>query len=218
MVMNLQQIQQRHTELVATRNVHRKTLKEVLDNQKEQKDRLEHSEKALIIVQEVAKETQRTLEYRISSLVSTALAAVLPEPPEFVVRFEIRRNQTECDLLIKEGDFEQRPADGSSGGSIDIASFALRIARWSLNKNRPIFIMDEPFRNVSPDLQHKVSDMLRMISEKLGIQILMVSHAENVNVSANKTFLTYKSGDKSTIEEEAALKTIAKIRQSVEGI
>ena len=204
-MVNLQQIQQRHAELVATRDVYQKSLKETLDNQKEQESRLEHSEMALVIVQEVAKETQRTLEYRIGSLVTTALAAVLPEPPEFVVRFEIRRNQTECDLLIKEGDFEQRPADGSSGGSIDIASFALRVARWSLNKNRPVFILDEPFRNVSPDLQHKVSDMIRMISEKLNIQILMVSHAENINVSANKTFLTYKTGEKSHINEEKSL-------------
>jgi len=201
-MVDLKQIQDRHTELTATRNVHRKSLKEALGNQKTQKVRLKSSEKALIIVQEVAKETQKALEYRISNLVTTALSAVLPEPPEFVVRFEIRRNQTECDLLIKEGDFEQRPADGSSGGSIDIASFALRIARWSLNKNRPVFLLDEPFRNVSPDLQHKVSDMLKMISEKLGIQILMVSHAQNINVSANKTFLTHKSGEKSIIEEE----------------
>jgi len=199
--MNLQQISDKYDELLATRNVHKSSLTELLDNKKSNKMRMENSEMALTVVQEVAKQTQMALEFRLSNLVSTALSAVLPEPPEFVVRFEIRRNQTECDLLIKDGEFEQRLSDCSSGGSIDVASFALRIARWSLNKNRPVFFLDEPFRNVSPDLQHKVSDMLKMISTELGIQILMVSHADDINVSADKTFKVTKQGRKSKCQE-----------------
>jgi len=75
------------------------------------------------------------------------------------------------------------------------------ITFWSLNKNRPSFALDEPFRNVSPDLQHKVSDMLRMVSEKLGVQIIMVSHQEDINISADKTFLTRKEGKVTILEE-----------------
>lgn len=203
----------KYNELVTIREVHQKSLNEYQSKGKNMTRRLKDSEKALKVVQEVAKHTQKTLEFRISNLVSTALSAVLPEPPEFVARFVLRRNQTECDLLIKEGDLEQKLSEGSSGGSIDIASFALRIARWSLNKNRPVFLLDEPFRNVSPDLQHKVSDMLKMISDKLGIQILMISHAVDINVAANKTFTTTKKGKKSSLLEVAM--TLQKIKEAV---
>jgi len=85
---------------------------------------------------------------------------------------------------------------------MDVTSFALRVAFWALKKNRPIMVLDEPFPNVSPDLQYKVSEMVKFVSEKLGLQIIMVSHAENINVAANKTFVVSKKGKVGFINEE----------------
>lgn len=158
------------------------------------KNRLEDATKARVIIQKVAQETQQNLEYHIGQLVTTALASVFPEPPEFVTKIAVRRNKTECDLFFKEFDVLEKPVDSSGGGPLDVASNALRYTYWSLNPNRPTFILDEPFKFVSPDLQHKVSDMLKMLSKELGIQIIMVSHAEEINYSADKTFLVEKIG------------------------
>ncbi len=163
--------------------------------------RYQSSKKARVIIQNVAQETQKNLEFHLSHLVTTALAAVFPENIEFVARIEVRRGQTECDLLFKEHGQEYDPLEGSGFGPVDVASFALRVTFWSLKKNRPTFVLDEPFRNVSPDLQHKVSDMLKMVSEKLGLQIIMVSHQEDVNVSADKTFVARKEGKVTSLEE-----------------
>ena len=163
--------------------------------------RYEGAGKARVIIQTVAKETQKNLEFHLSHLVTMALAAVFPEEIEFVARIEVRRGKTECDLLFKEFDQEYDPLEGSGFGPVDVASFALRITFWSLNKNRPTFILDEPFRNVSPDLQHKVSDMLKEISKRLGVQIVMVSHQEDINVSADKTFVATKEGKVTRLEE-----------------
>jgi DNA repair ATPase RecN len=165
------------------------------------KRRYEGASKARVIIQRVAQETQKNLEFHLSHLVTTALAAVFPEEIEFVARIEVRRGQTECDLFFKEFGQEYDPLEGSGFGPVDVASFALRITFWSLNKNRPTFILDEPFRNVSPDLQHKVSDMLKMVSEKLGVQIIMVSHQEDINIAADKTFLAKKEGKVTILEE-----------------
>lgn len=161
-----------------------------------------HGEKARIIFQEVAKKTQENLEFHISKLVTTAISSVFPDDIQFVVNIETRRNKTECDLLFREFGREYKPLEGSGFGPIDVAGFALRIAFWSLNKNRKTMILDEPFSNVSPDLQSKVSDMLQMISSKLGIQIIMVSHQEDVNLSANKTFIVSKQGKISEVKEK----------------
>jgi DNA repair exonuclease SbcCD ATPase subunit len=163
--------------------------------------RLEGAKKARVIIQRVSQETQKNLEFHLSHLVTTALASVFPEQIEFVARIEVRRGQTECDLLFKEYGQEYDPLEGSGFGPVDVASFALRITFWSLNKNRPTFVLDEPFRNVSPDLQHKVSDMLKMVSEKLGVQIVMISHQEDINISADKTFLAKKEGKITLLEE-----------------
>jgi hypothetical protein len=164
------------------------------------KTRLEYAYKVRTLIQEVAKETQKNLEYHISNLVTTAVASVFPNPPEFVTEFVVRRNKTECDLFFKEFGALENPVDASGGGPIDIASNALRYAYWSLKRNRPTFVLDEPFKFVSPDLHHKVSDMLKMLSEKLGIQLIVVSHSEEVNISADKTFLVTKEGEFSKVK------------------
>ena len=187
-----------------TRSRHKLLTERITEHSKEIKywsTRYEASKKASVIIQNVAQETQKNLEFHLSHLVTTALAAVFPEDIEFVARIEVRRGQTECDLLFKEHGQEYNPLEGSGFGPVDVASFALRVTFWTLKKNRPCFVLDEPFRNVSPDLQHKVSDMLKMVSEKLGLQIIMVSHQEDVNVSADKTFVARKEGKVTSLEE-----------------
>ena len=165
----------------------------------------EAAQQGLVVLQVVAQQTQQNLEYHISNLVTTALSSVWgADAPEFKAEINIRRGKTECDLYFVEGEETFKPIDSSGGGTLDIASFALRISIWSLNKNRPTFLLDEPFKYVSPDLQHKVSDMLKMLSKKLGIQIIMVSHAEEINFSADKTFIVEKKDGVSTVREEVS--------------
>lgn len=166
------------------------TLKgEIEANIMEMNETLMNVEKARIVVQNVAAEVQKNLEYRITSIVSMALAAVFPDPYEFKVEFVTRRNQTECDMyFVKDGN-ECEPMDSSGGGPIDIASLALRMAIWSIKRTRAIQILDEPAKFVSRDLQEKCSEMLKSLSEKLGIQMIVVSHIPEMITAADKVFL-----------------------------
>lgn len=120
------------------------------------------------------------LQKKVSDLVTLGLRAVFPDPPEFVVDMVLRRDKLECDLLFKKNGELYDPVGGSGGGLLDVTSFALRVAYWSLKKTAPIFILDEPFKYVSPDLQPKVEKMLKMFSDELKVQIIMVSHSDHV--------------------------------------
>ena len=172
------------------------------ERESHEEERLENLEKSQIIIQEVSLSTQRNLEYHISNLVTTAISSIDPTWPEFVARIEIQRNKTECNLFFREEGVEQRPEECSGGGVKDVASFALKMAQWSLKKNRPVFIEDEPFRNVSPDLQKNISEMVTMMSKELEVQIILVSHQDDVNIAADKTFWVEKEGLISIIKEE----------------
>ena len=80
---------------------------------------------------------------------------------------------------------------------MDVAAFALRIALWSLKRPRPqaVMVMDEPFRFLFADLQDKAAVMLKEISQRLGIQFLIVTHEENLLAAGDKTFhATNQSG------------------------
>jgi DNA repair exonuclease SbcCD ATPase subunit len=159
-------------------------------------------EQAKELINVVAQKTQAKMEFHFSDIASVALSSVDPNFPSLEIKFETRRNQSECDIKFKEYGELDDPMESSGGGAKDIASFALRLAYWSLNKNRPVMILDEPFHFVSPDRQEQTSRMLKMISEKLGIQIIMVSHQQDINYAANKTFRVTKKDRISTVVEE----------------
>lgn len=135
---------------------------------------------ARTVLQSIAKQTQSKLEFHISGLVTTALAAVFDEPYEFIARFVEKRNRTECDLIFRKNGRECDPFSASGGGVIDVASFALRVSVWSIKKTRNILILDEPFKFVSVDLQPKCSEMMKELSKRLKLQMLMVSHLPNI--------------------------------------
>jgi ABC-type sugar transport system ATPase subunit len=56
-------------------------------------------------------------------------------------------------------------------------------------------ILDEPLRFVSAKYQEKASAMIKEISEKLGIQFIIVTHNEVLASYADRTFeVTIKKG------------------------
>lgn len=140
---------------------------------------IECTQEAQVIIQTAAQMTQEQLKYHVSELVTLALASVFDEPYEFVVDFVQRRNQTECDLFFKSGDNLIEPLEASGGGAVEVASFALRLSLWTLqsNRTRPIFILDEPLKWLQgKDYPEKGMQMIKDISERLGAQIIMVTH------------------------------------------
>ena len=163
---------------------------------------IEAGKKVEILFQEVARQTQTNIERHISDLVTLALKSISPDFPNFVVKFTIRRKQLEADLFFEENGFLSNPMYCSGGGPKDIASFGLIIANWSIDKTRATIVLDEPFKQVSPDLQENVSKMLTMLSKELGLQFIIVSHAEDVNVAADKTFVVSMKNGVSTVKEQ----------------
>lgn len=175
------------------------TKKDIIRNKKE----LKYHEQAREIIREVGLKTQEQLQYHISEITTLALAAVFPDPYELKAVFVQRRNKTECDLLLERDGMEIKPLDAAGGGVVDVAAFALRIASWSMArpKTRPVLILDEPLRYLSADLLPKASAMIKQISEDLGLQIIMVTHAEELIECADKVFRVGMKKGKSLVTE-----------------
>jgi DNA repair exonuclease SbcCD ATPase subunit len=155
---------------------------------------LREIEQARVIIQTVAQLTQSQLEYFVSDIVSLALESVLDDPYQFRTEFVMRRGKTECNLWFERDENRLRPLDASGGGAVDIASFALRLSLWSLNKNRPTIVLDEPFKHLSKDLHPKALQMLKAVAQKLKLQIIVVTHSEDLMEDADKIFEVKKVG------------------------
>jgi len=149
---------------------------------------LDRTQKARALVQFVAQETQKKIEYQISGLATMALASVFPDPYEVQLRFVERRNATEADIIfIKDGNETDDILNAGGGGVADIASFALRVALWSIKKTRPTFLLDEPDKFLhNPEYQEKASAMMKEICKRLGVQIIMVSDQQNIIAAADR--------------------------------
>ena len=167
-----------------------KQLEQLIEERSEKVLALENHQKARAIVQIVAEQTQKQIEFHISNLVSLALASVFPDPYEFKLSFVPRRNKTECDLLfIKRGKESDDILFTGGGGVADIAAFALKIACWSIKKTRPFILLDEPLKYLhNPSYQEKASELFKRISDELKIQIILVSDQEAIVKAADKVF------------------------------
>lgn len=159
---------------------------------KEQLDLKETIEEASFIIKTVAQKTQKRLEFCISELVTLALSSVFPEKEyKFKISFEQKRDKTEVNFYFEDKNGELiNPIDDSGGGVIDIASFALRLSLFAImpNKSDNVFILDEPFKHLRGEIyQIRTSELLKTISNKLGIQIIIISDV-NFSIEANKVF------------------------------
>ena len=86
--------------------------------------------------------------------------------------------------------------NASGGGVVDLTAFALRIACYVLENNTDnVIILDEPFRFISRDLQERAGKILKTLSNKLGIQIIMVTHIKELIDCADKVFEVKKNAD-----------------------
>lgn len=151
---------------------------------------IKDTQQAQIIIRVVAQKTQQELEYRLSEIVSLALATIFDDPYRLKVAFEIRRGKTECDLLFEKHGEIFDPLISSGGGPIDIAAMALRITIWTMTQPRTnnVLLLDEPWKFVSKEYQQKASIMLNELAKKLKLQIIMVSHSETLIEGADKIF------------------------------
>lgn len=153
-------------------------------------------EEAQVIIQTVAQQTQGQLQYHIEDLVTKALEAVFPDPYAFKLKFELKRGQTEAVTTLERDGVEVSPVDSTGGGVIDVAAFALRVALWALGHTDNVIILDEPFKHLSAIYQPKAGEMMKMLSEQLGLQFILVTHVRQLEEAADKMlYVSIRDGE-----------------------
>jgi len=170
-----------------------KQLAAELDHLEKVKEREEHAfeeavgmlktaQDAQEVLQLLAQAVQQQAHARISEVVSRCLTAVFDDPYEFKIVFERKRGRTEAILRFVRGDLDVDPLTASGGGMIDVAAFALRVACLMLARPRlsKVIVLDEPFKFVSAQYRGNVRSMLEQLSEEMEMQIIMVTHIEEL--------------------------------------
>lgn len=176
--------EQKEVHVIASRIDH---LEATIDEEKQRlKDAeltLHRTQAAQEILQLVAQAVQQKAHERISSVVTSCLESVFGEDAyKFKIVFERKRGRTEAALRFTRGGFDVDPLTASGGGVVDVAAFALRVACLMLHRPRltKLVVLDEPFKFVSRGYRANVRAMLEELAKDLGLQILMVTHIDEL--------------------------------------
>lgn len=185
--MDIEDLKKKLIQIETKRTLLREERKKKLEKKEYWTNRHRLASDARVFAQSVAQKLQSSIEFRISDIVTSAIQEVFPDDPyEFIVRFVSRRGKSECDLLFSKNGNEIKPLESCGYGACNIATITSRLALWSLNKNRPLFILDEPLPQLSEDRCDDASMIISSLCRKLNIQIIMVSHdPEIINYADN---------------------------------
>jgi hypothetical protein len=170
--------------MIASRLDHLETsISEEKAKLKEAEALLHRTQAAQEILQLIAQAVQQKAHERISAVVTSCLQSVFGKDAyAFKIVFERKRGRTEASLRFTRGDLDVDPMTASGGGVVDVAAFALRVACLMLHRPRlsKLIVLDEPFKFVSADYRDNVRLMLEELSEDLGLQIVMVTHIDEL--------------------------------------
>jgi len=188
--MDVRNLRSRLEQLKGKKALLKSQLKDERNRLLNNETKLHLHEKARQIIKEVAQATQEQITFHVSDVTTLAMESVFNDPYQLEIEFVQRRNKMECDLFFVRGDEKINPLDASGGGAVDVASFALRIASWSLSQPNisKTIILDEPMRFLSGNYQEKASTMLKELSRQLGIQFIIVTHETILTSYADNVF------------------------------
>lgn len=162
--------------------------------------------KARYVLVEVQQLTQKRFKEKFESLITLAIQSVWDRPLRFCLEFEHKRNQMQCNILVKEivDDVERIYDDlkNEVGGSmLDVIAFAGRIILWSLEqpRSRNVIILDEPMKNMG-ELIILGGQIIREISHNLGFQLIIITHDKELIEIADKAWSVMHDGNKSHLK------------------
>lgn len=187
----------------AARSLLRSKVEELNSSIKDSKIRFKNFEEALDIMNTVGVLVQQEFERVVEELVTQALQFVFGSSYSFEVESEIIRNQPEISLYINVGGERYSPRDEeTSGGETDVASFALRVVLWAIqyDKTEPILIFDEPFRYVHGSRTPYLREMIRYLSDMLGIQFIIVTDDDELALEADLAHIVVKKNGISEVK------------------
>jgi len=166
----------------------------LFDRIKKQEKEFDNTNEAIAILVAVLSAAQSDITTFIKDIVTTALQCVYGDTAgyDFKVEFQLKRNQPEVILHPIKNGIEYEPKFSCGVGVLDVVSFALRVALWTIKEPRtsPILFFDEPFRNLhGKEENERIGMMVKELSDKLGLQIIIVTGESAITEYADKVFI-----------------------------
>lgn len=144
-------------------------------------------DKSLVALQKLTELKKKETTEKIELIVSFGLQTIFEDSSyQFKIIDSIKKKQVVYDFRVFSDSFQSTHGmsilDSRGGGIVNIVSFLLRIVLLCMvDKTAERFIaLDEPFNNLSENFHENLVAAVRQISEKLKVQILIVTHQKSL--------------------------------------
>lgn len=213
--MNLQPYKDKIQQLKGRRSKLQEEITAANKASREYRRELRNAERAQVLVQITAQQTQDQLKYQLSELPKLALQSVFGDDAyDFEADFIIKHGKVEADFWFVRDGVRINPKENTGLGPVDIAGMALRPALWSLRspRNRACIWLDEPFKHLKgAEANKRALAMLKEICRPRpernwpGLQIVMIADErasrEDIQEVADKLFEFKMKGRKTIVKE-----------------
>lgn len=153
---------------------------------------LSEVDQSIAILTKLAELKRKDLEQRVEDILTYALTSVFEQPYKFKIQSTLRGNQIRMEFKIEKNGAETDIIDGQGGGIVDVVSFVLRVVNLLLYKPsvRKLIILDEFGKHISREYLPNVASLIKELSDRTGIQFLIVTHASELIECGDVTYHT----------------------------
>lgn len=192
----IEQLGKKETECLATIELSRRAAERALELKKEldfNKSQQEITLQARDLLNSVSETMFEQSLKAIETLVTEGLQKVLRDSSlQLSLTKVIRRNRVEVDVTICStygtSYVETDVLSARGGGLAAVVGFMVRLVLLIASGNRKFLILDETFAHLSEEFEPLMAEMLADLSDRLGVQILMVTHSDAYIESADRVY------------------------------
>ena len=203
----------------------------LIDDVKKNIDKTEKSiklnEELSAIFTESAKVMRDKAKSHFEKIITDALQFVSQDSScKFVIEENIVRGKPAYEFYIEtvvNGELcKKKPEDSCGGGFIDIISVTAKVAYLKIFNNPKImnvcFQMDEPGKMISEQMSVKFAEYIKFLGKQFGLQIIMITHNENISVVADESFIVTKNKNGISMVSSFVNTSTSNITEEIENV
>jgi len=193
---------------VDTRKAENALLKRQIDDAEKRIEELvkemDLSEEALSFLEALANSRRGVMKERIEKVVTDALQLIYGKSYAVELSYSMKNNRSWLDIKMKrktDAGTVKRDMGGVGGGVSDTVSVPLRLmVLMGSGGTDKVCVLDECWKHVDNERIELVGKFLRVMADKLGIQVLLCSHHEAVKSFADRTYEVSEENGVSSVE------------------
>ena len=161
---------------------------------------------SLAFLEGVANSRRGDMKGKIENILTDALQLVYGASRKVEMVYAVKNNRSHLSFeIVKQTDDGEvrRVIDGTGSGlSVsDTVSVPLRVLVLLGSKSSKVCILDECFKHMNNERVPLVTKFIKVLTEKLGIQVILLSHHDSVREEADAVYEVRDLGNHSVIEK-----------------